>query len=386
MTRRDCKRCGEFEADPGDVLCYRCKTRPIRPIVLNRGSENDADAPAGSSWDEGPGDIANGVHLTRLADVAMKRPTFAWDPRVPLGTLTLFAGLPGQGKSHLLVHLAARLTRGQLEGDLEGTPTDVVVASAEDGASFVLKPRFIASGADMDRVHVVQVHRDGLDLGISIPDDLEAVRCAMENVSSRFLMIDPLLAHIPVRIDGYKDQHVRVALAPLARLAEDLDAAMAGVMHLNKREATDLFSRIGGSAGFLAAARSGMLVGTDPNEDGTRVVVHGKANLTPQAGSLRFRLEGLELPNPDPADPKPIEVARVVMLGESDLGIEDVLRPMKPARGGAVAWLAQLLGNGPMPEAWIEKAADEEGYSWRTVRRAKEDLGITSERIGFGKE
>jgi hypothetical protein len=262
----------------------------------------------------------------------------------------------------------------------------VVVASAEDAATFVLKPRFIAAGADMDRVHIVQVHRDGMDLGISIPDDLEAVRGAMQQVSSRFLMIDPLLAHIPVRIDGYKDQHVRVALAPLAKLAEDLDAAMAGVMHLNKREAVDLFSRIGGSGGFLAAARSGMLIGPDPNDEDARVVVHGKANLTPESGSLRFKLEAIELPNPDPDDPLPIKVARVVMLGESDLRIEDVLRPMKQARGGAVAWLAQLLGNGPMPEPWIEQAADEAGHAWRTVRRAKEDLGITSDRVGFGKE
>jgi hypothetical protein len=333
-------------------------------------------------------EAADGVRLTRLSDVKMRRVRFAWEPRIPLGTLTLFAGLPGQGKSHLLVHLGARLTRGQLEGDLHGIPVDVVIASAEDAASFVLSPRFVAAGADMDRVHIVQVHRDGLDLGITIPDDLEAIRVAMERVASRFLMVDPLLAHIPVRIDGYKDQHVRVALAPLARLAEDLDAAMAGVMHLNKREAVDLFSRIGGSGGFLAAARSGMLVGADPNDEGARVIVHGKANLTPEADSLRFRLEGIELPNVDPDDPKPIKVARVVMLGESDLGVEDILRPMRQqARGGATQWLVQVLANGPMPAEWIEKGAQEAGHSWRTVQRAKDDLGVRSDRVGgLGKE
>jgi AAA domain len=329
------------------------------------------------------GTSPNGFRLTRLSDVKMRRARFAWAGRMPLGALSLFAGIPGQAKSHLMVYLAARLTRGQLEGDLHGIPTDVVIASAEDAASFVLAPRFTAAGADMDRVHIVQVHRDGTDLGIAIPDDLEAIGAAMQRVSSRFLIVDPLLAHIPVRIDSYKDQHARVALAPLVRLAEELDAAMAGVMHLNKREASDLFSRIGGSGGFLAAARSGFLVGTDPDDETARVVVHGKANLSPEAQTLRFRLEGIELPNPDPSDETPIKVARVAMLGVSDLRAEDVLRPFKAtARAEATALLAQSLASGPMPVEWIKKAAEESGYAWRTVERAKGELSVRSDRVG----
>jgi AAA domain len=388
-----CRECGVNVPKNGtDGLCFGCSGEPFPGGVEPEDGAVECSQASSPTrvWVDGQTEHqlgrdgqTEGVHLTRLSEVTMKRPMFAWEPRIPLGTLTLFAGLPGQGKSHLLVHLASRLTRGQLEGDLHSTPVDVVVASAEDAASFVLAPRFHAAGADMDRVHIVRVHHDGLDLGISIPDDLEAVRKAMEQVSSRFLMIDPLLAHIPVRIDGYKDQHVRVALAPLARLAEDLAAAMAGVMHLNKREALDLFSRIGGSGGFLAAARSGMLVGADPNDDGARVIVHGKANLTPEADSLKFRLEAIELANPDPEDTKPIKVARVAMLGASDLGVEDVLRPMKQAaRTDAAQWLMRALVNGPQPVEWLQKAAEDAGHAWRTVERAKDDLGVRSDRVG----
>lgn len=329
----------------------------------------------------------SGARLTPLSSVTIRRARFAWEQRMPLGALSLVAGIPGQAKSHLVVWLAARLTRGQLPGDLYGTPTDVVIASAEDAASFVLAPRFAAAGADLNRVHLLDVHRDGMDLGIAVPDDIDAIREQMRRVSARFLVIDPLLAHIPMRIDGYKDQHVRVALAPLGRLAEDLDAAVAGVMHLNKREATDLFSRIGGSGGFLAAARSGFLVGADPKDEGVRLIVHGKSNLAPEAATLRFRLEEAEIRNPDPEDPQPIRVGAVAMLGESDARVEDVLRPLKAnARGETAAWLVQVLSNGPMPERWIESAAEEAGHSWRTVRRAKDDLGIVSDREGFGKE
>ncbi len=34
MTRLDCAECGEFEADPGDVICYSCKTSPAKPVVV----------------------------------------------------------------------------------------------------------------------------------------------------------------------------------------------------------------------------------------------------------------------------------------------------------------------------------------------------------------
>jgi hypothetical protein len=328
--------------------------------------------------------MVRGVQLTSLADVEMRRAQFLWEGRMPLGALTIVAGLPGQGKSHLMTWLGARVSRGQLRGDLKDTPADVVVASAEDALSFVLKPRFLAAGADLERVHsVVVAQPDGTDLGIAIPDDLEGLKRKLAGTGSRLLVIDPLLAHIPTRIDGYKDQHVRTALAPLARMAEDLEAAIVCVMHLNKRESADLFSRLGGSGGFLAAARSALLVAPDPSDAGLRIIAHGKSNLSPEADSLAFRLDSRELENPDPADPRPIRAATVVMMGESDHDVEALLRTTRTtARSDATAWLEQALAAGPMPVEWIQAASQEQGHAWRTIERAKSELGVVTERVG----
>lgn len=331
--------------------------------------------------------VVDGVQTIPLAEIKMRPARFAWDPWLPLGAQSIVAGVPGQGKSTLAAEVGARLTRGQLHGDLYGAPCDVVVASAEDAPSFVLAPRFTAAGADLMRVHLVTVHRAEMDLGVTIPDDLEGIKKAMQATRARLLIIDPLLAHIPIRIDGYKDQHVRVALAPLARLAEDLDAAVLGIMHLNKREAADLFSRIGGSGGFLAAARSALLVAPDPSDDGVRVVAHGKANLSPLAPSVRFRLEAREVAASDPGEP-PIKVAGVAWLGETDLDVGSLLGATRAtARGDAMTWLVQALTNGPMPVEWIRKAAEDAGHAWHTVERAKKDLGVSSDRLGgLGRE
>jgi hypothetical protein len=74
------------------------------------------------------------------------------------------------------------------------------------------------------------------------------------------------------------------------------------------------------------------------------------------------------------------------MLGPSDLTAEDVLRPRSAtAEGSAIVWLVQTLSNGPQPVKWIEEAAEKAGHAWRTVERAKADLGVKSDRIGFGK-
>jgi hypothetical protein len=325
----------------------------------------------------------NGVRLTSLEDVTMRRARFAWTSRIPLGTITLVAGLPGFGKSHLTVHLGARITRGQLEGDLRGAPSDIVVASAEDALEFVLKPRFVAAGADIARVYSIKLGRDGVDLGISIPDDIEGIKRRLVATEARLLVIDPLLAHIPMRVDGHKDQHVRTALAPLSRMAEELDIAVVCVMHLNKRETADLFSRVGGSGGFTAAARSALLVAEDPDDADVRVVAHGKSNLTPTAESLAFRLEGIELPNPDPEDPEPIEVAKVVIIGDSDRDVESLLEKRSSSAGSdAKAWLAQYLAAGPVLAETLFKDGREAGHSKRTVERAKKALGVKSDREG----
>lgn len=329
----------------------------------------------------GPDD---GVRLTSLADVKIRRARYAWAGRMAMGTITILAGVPGLGKTHLATYLGARVTRGQLPGDLYGTPADVVVASAEDALSFTIAPRFIAAGADLSRVHSISVHRDGTDLGIAIPDDLDGVRAAVAGMNARAFIIDPFLAHLPVRIDGYKDQHVRVALAPLARLAEELDVAVILIMHLNKRETTDLFSRIGGSGGFLAAARSAFLVAADPEDESVRVAAHGKHNLGPEAPAVRFRLEPHPIPNPDPNDEEPIDVASVAIIGEADLRIDELLqRGEKPGkRTEASAWLARVLTDGPMPVEWIRNAANEEGFGWRTIERAKAELDVRADRLG----
>ena len=350
-----CSTCNANRAAVGRDLCVEC--------------ENERDR-------------VGGVRLTKASAVKVRRASFLWAPRVPLGALAVLAGVPGQGKSHVTIDIAAKLTRGTLDGDLFGRPSAVVIASAEDAREFVMVPRLIAADADLDLVSFPDVQRDGLTDAINVPDDLAGLSEEMDRVGARLLIVDPLMAHIPTRLDGYKDQHVRQALAPLARLAEERSAAVIGVMHLNKRESGDLFSRVGGSGGFFGTARSALLVASDPDDPDLRVLAHGKANLSLTAPALSFSLRSLDVPTDE--EGVTASVAQVEWLGESFYTVTDLLGASRPttAKDDAEDWLTECLSAGPKPSAWIRKEAKAAGHSWRTIERAKESLGIVSDRLG----
>jgi hypothetical protein len=209
------------------------------------------------------GENASGVYLVRAADIEPERVEYLTEPTIPLRVVTLVVGLDGVGKSTVLYDLAARATRGQLNGRFRGIPVDVVVASSEDHPGSVIVPRLIAAGAAIERAHIVKVERDGLTGDIALPDDLDALADEVKRVRARFLIVDPLVAHLRLTIDSHKAQHVRSVLAPLAHLAEDAELAVGAVVHFNGAASTDVRSRISGSKALRDASRSVLVCGPD---------------------------------------------------------------------------------------------------------------------------
>jgi hypothetical protein len=49
-----------------------------------------------------------------------------------------------------------------------------------------------------------------------------------------------------------------------------------------------------------------------------------------------------------------------------------------------MVFLTELLKNGPIPQQVVKAKAIKAGLAYRTVERAKETLGIISERRGWG--
>jgi hypothetical protein len=223
---------------------------------------------------------------------------------------------------------------------------------------------------------------------ILIPDDLPAIRGKMEEVGARLLVVDPLVAHLPGSVNSWRDQDVRRALAPLARMADDLHAAVIVIVHLNKREVADVLSRISGSVGIGAAVRSILLAAPDPDpatSAGTRLLAHAKTNFGEIAPALRYRIEGRTVDGPE----GPIKTSGIVWFGEvSGVRADDLL--VKPTSGEeqnqreeAAAWLKEVLGKGPQPAKKVLREARENGISEGTLLRAKRGLGVKSVKTAY---
>lgn len=310
---------------------------------------------------------------------------WAWANRVPLAASTLVVGREGAGKGVYLADLAARWSRGQVEGDLRGQPVDVAIMSIEDDPERVLVPRLAAAGADLDRLHLPSVSLDGLEGPIALPEDVGRLRAWLREVGARVLVVDVPNSFLSGGFDSHKDHDVRRAVAgPLTLLASALDLAVVLIAHMNRAPSTDVLDRIAGSLGLSRASRSVLAVVENPDAEGERLLVLAKSNLGRlEVPSLRFAVEGAEVPTPS----GPASAGRVVHLGEAPAftarnALQAVDAEERTARAEAEEWLADLLAGGPVAADEVKAAATRAGLSWSTVRRAKAAVGVESKRWG----
>jgi hypothetical protein len=336
------------------------------------------------------------VTLTTASEIRSERVRWLWEHRVPLRGETVVAGEKGLGKSILTnAWMAAALTCGTLDGALQGHPADVLVVTAEDDWRAVVKPRLIAHGADLERVHRVAVEDEDGEGLLTLPDDVGRLEEAVTRLREAgrtiaALVVDPIGAFLTQSTDSHKDAHVRRALAPLASMADRLDLAVVIVAHLNKDASQRLISRVSGSGAFVNAARSvfGFVHSPDDpdGEQGTeRVLVHVRTNWGRLAPSLAWRVETEVVTVDDGTD---AEVGFLNLLGETEISVEDVQRGRDDDHESVEAAIIAELDSGQRPSLDVKEAvAKRLGCSTRTVERhavkmrGRGELGI--EKAGW---
>lgn len=320
--------------------------------------------------------------LVPASTVRPEKVRWVWRDRIPLGALTVAAGPPGLGKSTNTTEISARVSRGQLVGDLLGVPSNVIVVSAEDHRASVILPRLLAAGADLGRIFFL----DAGDDGFAVPDGLLDLARVAGEIRARLVILDPFSAFLTGRVNSWRDHDVRRALAPLARFAEDLDLAVVTVSHFTKAQTADLLSKVGGSVAFTAAPRSVLAFAQDPADpDGpTRVLVHAKSNVGAYAVTLRYRVDSRTVDGEDGA----IATSGIAWLGEApEIGPNDLLSgesgEERTEREEAVALLRGILADGPRRSRDVYQDAQHAGIAERTLKRAKKDAGVIAQKEGM---
>ena len=303
--------------------------------------------------------------VVRMADVDPVEVEWVWHPYIPRGKLTLLEGDPGQGKSWIALGIAAALSVGYgLPGkDKTTLPSRVLVMTAEDGLDDTVRPRLDSMGADVTRIYACE-SVDPFD-----EDGLEVLETRAAELRPDLIVVDPLVAYIGARVDIHRANQTRAVLSRLASIADQTQSAILAIRHLNKSSGGKAIYRGLGSIDFTAAVRSVLLVGQDPDDTTSGAVVHIKSNLAPRGGSLGYRLS--------PSD-------GFTWTGPSSITADELLGTVEgPA--SVDEFLVGELAEGPRPSTEIIDAGKEQGFSHRTLQRAKKRLNVTAERDGFGK-
>ncbi len=321
------------------------------------------------------------ARLVTLSDVTPSRVKWLWPGLIPLGKITILDGDPGLGKSTAMLDIAARVTTGRPMPDgSPGVEGSVILLSAEDDPSDTIRPRLEAARADLSRVHLLSAIQtpEGERLP-ELPLDLPCLKEAIsQNVAplASLVVIDPLMAFLGGDVNSHRDQDIRRALAPLKKLAEDTGAAIVIVRHLNKAIGGDPLYRGGGSIGIIGAARSGLLVAKDPEDETRRVLAMTKSNLAALMPALGFRI--VEHSGAIALDwlGKTTHTAASLLAAPQD-------EEERSQLGEAKEFLAQELSDGRVPADEIGKLARKAAISERTLKRAKAALGVKSKKEGF---
>lgn len=324
--------------------------------------------------------------LVRLSGVQSQPVEWLWPHYVPVGKLTILEGDPGTGKSMISLALAAALTTGAAMPDgsrpAAAEPASVLLWCGEDDPGDTILPRSRAAGADTRQIvfQQVRMENDGTD----IPHDLtqlEMIGESLDEIAARLFIVDPLMAYLPPKVNPNSDAEIRRVLTPLAEYAGMHGAAIILVRHLRKAGGSALYAG-GGSIGFTAAARSVLLAGK--TRDGKRVLAQSKSSLGPLAPSLVYEIEPVTLEGG-------ITTSRIRWLGPVDVTADDLMLANVPMqrdtpRRDAQAFLQDFLADGPRLANDVTAAAKALGISERTLQRAKGELGVVSDRRGFGRD
>jgi DNA repair protein RadA/Sms len=300
-----------------------------------------------------------------LEDVQAEAVNWLWFPYIPLGKLTLMQGDPGDGKTTVVLNIAASISTGRaLPGAGPMEPGNIIYQTAEDGIADTIKPRLISAVADCKRVFII----DESEKGLSLSD--ERIEAAMIELKPKLFIIDPLQAYLGADVDFHRANEVRPVLKKIGLLAEKYACAVILIMHLSKSSQNRSLYRGLGSVDIPAAARSVLLVGKNPNNPQERAMAQVKNSLAPMGQSLGFEITQFG----------------VMWKGTSDLTAEDLLGPAYKSDSNdeekkspvleARKYLIDCLKDGPRLGKEIIDGIKYSGFSKRTLETAKAQLQI----------
>jgi hypothetical protein len=233
--------------------------------------------------------------LISLDTVEKKEVDWIWPGRIPRGAISIIDGDPDLGKSFTILDVAARWTTGRPmpnEAGADRPPGNVLILNCEDDLSRTTRPRLDILDGDPAKVFSWEAVIDSHGKRSPVfPYDLELLKKIIVEREISLVTIDSFMGYIDEQTDSHKDSDIRRLMYGLRSIAEETQAAIVLIRHLNKLiNVSEALYRGGGSIGIIGAARSGLLIARDPDNESRRILARVKGNLCAPPPALAYEL------------------------------------------------------------------------------------------------
>ena len=265
-----------------------------RAIDLIAEAESERHIGGNVVFDGGkPRQVKRAPRIEKASSVIIKEPEWLVPGYIPKYGITTIAGEGGVGKTSIWCSLVASITTGKnsfLLGDripFDSDPENVLVLSAEDSWSYVLRGRLEKNGADLDRISFVSP-ADERFAELNFNGDL--LKGIIEENRPDVIVFDPLQAFVPENLRMGDRNAMRKCFAPLIGYGEQYKLTSIIIAHANKQSGVWGRKRIADSSDIWDSSRSVLMAGIT-KEDGVRYISHEKSNWGKLGKSVLYALD-----------------------------------------------------------------------------------------------
>ena len=282
------------------------------------------------------------LEVVKASEIEPKEVKWLWYPYIPVGKVTLLQGDPGDGKSKLMLSIAALLSKGE---PLPFTETEENLIFIKEG-----------------------------EKSLSFGDN--RIREAIEMYHAKLLILDPMSSYIGESCSMNNANETRAEFNHLIAVAKDTGCAIVIIAHMNKMKDTNPLYRTNGSIDIAGAARSILAITRTPNKEvpAERYLVQVKSNLAPTGSAILFE----------------VSEKGVDFISEMEMTAEEAFQSLAPKIGRpndkevkAKAFLMEMLKDGEMLSSDCEEKLEAAGFKKSTIKKAKKNTGVISRKKGF---
>ena len=173
------------------------------------------------------------LEIIKASEIEPKEVKWLWYPYIPFGKVTLLQGDPGDGKSKLMLSIAALLSKGEpipFTETEENEPMTIIYQTTEDDADDTVVPRFNSAGGDGENLIFIKEDEKTLSFGDN------RIREAIEKYNAKLLILDPLSSYIGENCSMNNANETRAEFNHLIAVAKDTGCAIVIIAHMNAVE------------------------------------------------------------------------------------------------------------------------------------------------------